>query len=393
MDLAYYGRVLGRLKPFVRDQQIKRSRLERVLGTLKERPDIVRPEVERLLAQAGIAIDEDGGDATTPKAASASVAIGEQRPIRPTPPRARRGDASEKGAAIAAARQRMEADRAIKNLSRVLLTAQEEVGLTMLLRGRRGEALDQGGFATLTGEARAAAQTLFLHNQRLVHSIAQSYAPTGMEYEDVVQHGMTGLIRAVELFDPSAGNKFSTYATWWIRQSITRGIANDARLIRLPVHMVERINKVWAVRGRLTVDGEPPTLHALALSCELTDTQVRECLKIGRVDYTSLDAPVGQDGEMTLGDLLDRASPDDDPFAEVEAGLLQEQLHAVLDTLSEREATIIAMRFGLDDGEPKTLDQIGKYVGVTRERIRQLEGKTMTKLRHRSRSEVLRSYL
>ena len=393
MDLAYYGRVLGRLKPFVRSQQIKRSRLERVLGTLIEEPDIVRPEVERLLAQAGIAIDEDGVIAPTPNAAPASVAVDEQRPVRPTLPRARRAELSDKAVAIAAARERMEADRSIKNLSRVLLTAQEEVGLAMLLRGRRGEALDQGGFATLTGEARAAAQTLFLHNQRLVHSIAQSYAPTGMEYEDVVQHGMTGLIRAVELFDPSTGNKFSTYATWWIRQSITRGIANDARLIRLPVHMVERINKVWAVRGRLTVDGEPPRLHDLALSCDLTDTQVRECLKIGRVDYTPLDAPVAPDGETTLGDLLDQASPDDDPFAEVEAGLLQEQLHAVLDTLSEREATIIAMRFGLDDGEPKTLDQIGKHVGVTRERIRQLEGKTMTKLRHRSRSEVLRSYL
>ena len=399
MDIAYLSRVLMRLRPFVRDRVIRRTRLERVLGTLELSPDVIRPEVERLLAKAEIRIDEDQAHAPAPVATPAPE---QPRPAEPEadsidgPPfpeaeRSKPLDRSERQLALKAAYQRITSDRHVANHASILLTAQQEVGLAILIRGREARPLEQGEFASLTGEAREAADCLFLHNQRLVHSVAKKYPQTGMNYDDLVQHGMTGLIRAVELFDPAQGNKFSTYAMWWIRQSITRGIANEARLIRLPVHMVERLNKVWAVRTRLMVGGEPPSLYQLARACELDEKQVLECLRLGPPDLPSLDMKIG-DGEATLADVLDMADPELDPSHQIEYLLLQEQLSAVLDTLSEREAGVISMRFGLTTGEPMTLDEIGKVYGVTRERIRQIESKTLDKLKHRSRSQVLEPY-
>ncbi|WP_162799304.1 sigma-70 family RNA polymerase sigma factor [Nocardioides sp. 616] len=400
--MEYLSRVLMRLRPFVRDGAIRRTRLERVLGTLEMPSDAIRPEVERLLTKAKIRIDEDDvqAPATVPSPAQAPA---QPRPAEPEedrregPPatdaeRSEPLDWSERQLAVKAALGRIKADRHIAHHASILLTAQQEVGLAILIRGRSGRPLEQGGFASLTGEARDAAECLFLHNQRLVHSVAKKYPQTGMSYDDIVQHGMTGLIRGVELFDPEQGNKFSTYAMWWIRQSITRGIANEARLIRLPVHMVEKLNKVWAVRARLTVAGEPPSLYQLVRACELSEKQVRECLQLGPPDLLSLDIKIG-DGEATLGDVLDKADPELDPAHQVEYLLLQEQLGAVLDTLSDREAGVISMRFGLTTGEQMTLDEIGKVYGVTRERIRQIESKTLDKLKHRSRSHVLEPFL
>lgn len=392
MNLEYVGRVLSRLRPFVQDCVIRRTRIERVLATLQSPPDGLREELERLLAKAGVAIDEDLAPVADEPEGLAEM---DDEPPRDAPssedsPTADRGHIID---AVAAARARMYRDRYIHNLSRVLLKAEEEVGLAILVHGASDKPLAQGDFARLTGEARAAAECLLLHNQRLVHSVAQRYAPPGMDYEDMIQHGVIGLIRAVELFDPSLGTKFSTYAMHWIHQAITRGIANESRIIRLPVHMYERVQKVWQTRARLTLDGVKPSVHQLALACDLTDNQVTECLMLGPQDILSLDTPVGPEGETTLGDILDRADPTANPEHEVEFALLQEELHAVLDTFSEREAAIVSMRFGLADGEPKTLDEIGKVYGVTRERIRQIEKSVMGRLRHPSRSMVLRPFL
>lgn len=399
MDIEHLSRVLIRLRPFVRDGVIRRTRLERVLGTLETSSDVIRPEVERLLAKAKIRIDEDQVQAQAPVAPPAPEqprqAEPEEDPVDDPPvPDAGRSeplDWSERQLAVKAAWSRITADRHVTNLASILLTAQQEVGLAVLIRGREGRPLEQGGFASLTGEAREAAECLLLHNQRLVHSVAKKYPQTGMGYEDIVQHGMTGLIRAVELFDPAQGNKFSTYAMWWIRQSITRGIANDSRLIRLPVHMVEKLNKVWATRARLMVGGQPPTLGELTRACELDEKQVLDSLRLGPPDLPSLDMQIGDSG-ATLADVLDKPDPAQDPEHQVEYLLLQEQLAAVLDTLSEREAGVISMRFGLETGEQMTLDEIGKVYGVTRERIRQIESKTLDKLKHRSRSQVLEPY-
>ncbi|MEJ1180994.1 MULTISPECIES: sigma-70 family RNA polymerase sigma factor [unclassified Pseudarthrobacter] len=392
MNLEYVGRVLGRLRPFIRDHVIRRTRVERVLATLHSPPDGLREEIERLLAKAGITVEEDlvpvARDPELPAEMEDETA--RDAPFLNDTPGAHNGHISE---AVAAARERIDRDRHIHNLSRVLLKAEEEVGLAILVHSVSDKPLAQGEFARLTGEARAAAECLLLHNQRLVHSVAQRYAPPGMDYEDMIQHGVIGLIRAVELFDPSQGTKFSTYAMHWIHQSITRGIANESRLIRLPVHMYERVHKVWHIRARLTLDGVEPSVHQLALACELTDNQVTECLMLGPQDILSLDSPVGTEGESTLGDLYDRADPDAGPEHELESLLLREQISALLDTLSEREATIVSLRFGLLDGEPKTLDEIGKVYGVTRERIRQIEKKVMDKLRHPSRSAVLRPFM
>ncbi len=293
----------------------------------------------------------------------------------------------------------------LKQIGKVpLLNAEQEVELAKrieaglfaeekLAEGARSLTTDQRiDLEWIADDGTRAKNHLLEANLRLVVSLAKRYTGRGMLFLDLIQEGNLGLIRAVEKFDYTKGYKFSTYATWWIRQAITRAMADQARTIRIPVHMVEVINKLARVQRQMLQDlGREPTPEELAVELDMTPEKVIEVQKYGR-EPISLHTPLGEDGDSEFGDLIEDSEAIQ-PGEAVSFTLLQEQLHSVLDTLSEREAGVVSMRFGLTDGQPKTLDEIGKVYGVTRERIRQIESKTMSKLRHPSRSQVLRDYL
>ena len=293
----------------------------------------------------------------------------------------------------------------LKQIGKVaLLNAEQEVDLALRIEAGlfANEKLQAGSakmdaqlkrdLERIVHDGKRAKNHLLEANLRLVVSLAKRYTGRGMLFLDLIQEGNLGLIRAVEKFDYTKGFKFSTYATWWIRQAITRAMADQARTIRIPVHMVEVINKLARVQRQMLQDlGREPTPEELAKELDMTPEKVVEVQKYGR-EPISLHTPLGEDGDSEFGDLIEDSEAVV-PADAVSFTLLQEQLHSVLDTLSEREAGVVAMRFGLTDGQPKTLDEIGKVYGVTRERIRQIESKTMSKLRHPSRSQVLRDYL
>ena len=293
----------------------------------------------------------------------------------------------------------------LKEIGRVaLLNAQEEVELAKRIDAGlqaasvlqslpdKLNAPERRGLEWREYDGRRAKQHLVEANLRLVVSIAKRYVGRGMAFLDLIQEGNLGLIRAVEKFDYTKGFKFSTYATWWIRQAITRAIADQARTIRIPVHMVETINKLARIQRQLLQDqGREPTAEEIASQMEMPPEKVREIQKIS-MEPVSLETPIGEEEDSNLGDFIEDSEAVV-PLERASFRLLQEQLNTVLYTLSPREKEVIEMRFGLRDGQPRTLEDVGKRFGVTRERIRQIESKTLSKLRHPSRSQKLRDYL
>ena len=292
----------------------------------------------------------------------------------------------------------------LKSIGRVpLLTAIEEVDLSKkveaglfaaekLASDKKVSPALRRDLEVIIREGAAAKDKLVEANLRLVVSIAKRYVGRGMLFLDVIQEGNLGLIRAVEKFDYTKGYKFSTYATWWIRQAITRAIADQARTIRIPVHMVETINKVVRIQRQLLQGlGREPTMEEIGKEVDLPPEKVEEVLKIAQ-DPVSLETPIGEEGDSHLGDFIE----DSDAVVPVDAAsfiMMQEQLESVLHSLTDREKKVVQLRFGLTDGHPRTLEEVGREFGVTRERIRQIESKTLSKLRHPSRSQKLRDYL
>ncbi|WP_155917875.1 RNA polymerase sigma factor RpoD/SigA [Marmoricola sp. URHB0036] len=353
-------RLLDRLAARLDGESIKRSDVEEALRAAGGGQEL-RAQVERSLSEARINVVEDvpGHLATDDDATTTQTTARDVDPVE-------------------VARRRLELDRgrAPKRLAKVLLTAEEEVGLTLLARPD-GQPLEAGGFALLTGESKAAADSMLLHNMGLIHSVAQRLSGQGLEYDDLVASGVPGLVRAIEKFDPNRGLKFSTYAMHWVRQSISRAIDNEGRLVRLPVHVIESIRKVKAAQERLTIDGKKPHWSEIARECHMSVEKVEELLLLAPA-VVSLDKPVGNDG-VTLGDLVDRPSRPDPVDVR---GLDGDDLQALLGDLVEREADVLRRRHGLYPYDDKaTLDDIGKVYGVTRERIRQIESRAMKNVR------------
>ncbi len=281
-----------------------------------------------------------------------------------------------------------------------LLTAEQEVDLAKRIEaGLYAEEIRDAAPADvardleiIVREGRAAKDHLLEANLRLVVSIAKRYTGRGMAFLDLIQEGNLGLIRAVEKFDYTKGYKFSTYATWWIRQAITRAMADQARTIRIPVHMVEQVNRMVRARRDLSASlGREPSVAEIAQALGVPEFQVIELISYDR-EPVSLDQAVGEDGESALGDFVARIDPREEPADSVPNGMLRDEVEIVLATLSQRERAVIRLRFGLDDGRQRTLDEVGREFGLSRERIRQIEKVTLLKLRHPSRAKRLEAY-
>ena len=327
-------------------------------------------------------LDSDGMDSLIQKVEDSGVAVvgDDGGPTKQQMVRAEEAPAKESKEAKAAATKLNVSDPVrmyLKEIGRVdLLTAEEEVTLA-----KRIEENDE-----------IAKQELAEANLRLVVSIAKRYVGRGMSFLDLIQEGNMGLMKAVEKFDYTKGFKFSTYATWWIRQAITRAIADQARTIRIPVHMVETINKLVRIQRQLLQDlGREPTPEEIGAEMDLPTERVREILKIAQ-EPVSLETPIGEEDDSHLGDFIEDEEAMS-PEAFTASSLLREQLEDVLETLTDREENVLRLRFGLDDGNIRTLEQVGKVFGVTRERIRQIEAKALRKLRHPSRSKQLKDFL
>ena len=356
--------------------------------------------VRQTIERNGVRLDEQLDVAADPASATQARAPAAKR----RPARASEDDDSGDGSGPSTDGVRMY----LKEIGRVaLLTGDEEVSLARRIESGLAasvclaahasgetplEPVEVARLGRLMRDGDAARAQLTQANLRLVVSIAKRYAGRGMQILDLIQEGNLGLMRAVEKFDHSKGFKFSTYATWWIRQAITRAIADQARTIRIPVHMVESINKVKRVQRQMAQELErEPTIDEIAFHTDLAPDRVREILRIAQ-DPLSLDSPVGDEQDSNLGDFIedDRVVA---PADVVARHLLGEAVGEALNELTEREQEVVRMRFGLDDGQPRTLEEVGRFFGVTRERVRQIESKTLAKLRHPLRSDKLKDYL
>ncbi len=385
---------------------------------LEAEPDDLEADGEVELVDLEAEVEEAPAGATAPAVGAKAAKAGDDDIAEPSEKDKASGDFvwdEEESEALRQARKDAEltasADSVrayLKQIGKVaLLNAEEEVELAKRIEAglystqklsefaERGEKLttaQRRDYTWICRDGDRAKNHLLEANLRLVVSLAKRYTGRGMAFLDLIQEGNLGLIRAVEKFDYTKGYKFSTYATWWIRQAITRAMADQARTIRIPVHMVEVINKLGRIQRELLQDlGREPTPEELAKEMDITPEKVLEIQQYAR-EPISLDQTIGDEGDSQLGDFIE----DSEAVVAVDAvsfTLLQDQLQSVLETLSEREAGVVRLRFGLTDGQPRTLDEIGQVYGVTRERIRQIESKTMSKLRHPSRSQVLRDYL